>query len=127
MGYETDVVVSTWMLTYLIRTVDSLARQFQGDRKSFIQGVIVSLCHRLREMRDARDQEFKGASTGTALVVVNRKAEEIAKVYGQARYHTSKTNVRDHEAWAAGHKAGKEIRLPSGGITDGTAKPNLLS
>lgn len=116
MGYETDVVVSTWMLTYLIRTVESLAKKFMGDKKSFTQGATAALCKRLREMREARDAEFKGTTTGTALVVVNRKAEEIAKVYGAPRYSSSRSHVRDGAAYYEGHKAGSSINLPTGAI-----------
>ena len=121
LGFETDVLVASWLCVYLVRTVERARdREVKGKvaRADFCQAAASTLAHRLNEMRKARDAEFAGASGGTALAVVNKKAAAIAAEFGAPNYIHTSYRPRDAAAYRAGQETGKAIHIPDGAITD---------
>ena len=113
-GEISDVAFAQWLLQYLIDNVQKEASAHvelgRSGRIQFRTAMASRISKRMKDLRAERTEAF-AASTGTALVVVNRKIEERNQEFGASNYKTTKIEVRDRGAFEAGCAAGNKVNF----------------
>ena len=120
-GEKEDVLLARWIFGVLVKSI--LAEQkasgwtARGDAGSFRTAAAATLAERLKALhaeRQAMYQAAKAASNSRALMVVDRKHNQIVALFGEQRVKTSRIYGRSSGAVDAGHAAGSRINIPSG-------------
>lgn len=120
-GERNDVLLARWLLGVLI--VSILAEQkssgwtARGDANSFRVSAASVLARRLKDLaaeRRAAYAEAQSTSGSRALMVVDRKALEIAQRFGVQKVSKSRSGYASSGAAQAGSSAGSRINIPSG-------------
>ena len=130
-GFSSDVLMCQWVFRFLGETVFRLSREYAQSQgmaaaKNFRSGAGAALQKKLYAMAKAQTDELKAQpSTGTALVVMNRKAEQVQSYFGETKTRTKSARTSDVSAYMAGRIAGENVNVPTNRpIGDATAKPN---
>ena len=115
-GFAMDVQLARWVYAYLCQTVYRLSVQnYKGmgatPAKAFRSGAAGTLQRRLFEIRDARNKENREATSGTALVLYDRKAQRVEEMYGPQKTKQSKATVRDQAAYMHGREEAAKINI----------------
>lgn len=121
-GYQLDVVMARWVYGLLCSTVFRVSKE-EGKglgmsfAKSFRVGAAVRLQHRLFAMKKERDDELRTSpaktSTGTALVLYDRKKERVEEMYGATKTKQTRTQTSDRGAYHAGAAAADQMHIPT--------------
>lgn len=117
-GHVTDVKVAAWTHEMLCNTVhrlsksDPTARLSQRSGTAYRMGAGIRLQERLYEMKAAQDKEVEG-STGTALVLFQKKKDQVVKRFGETKSKQREINIQGIEnlAYAAGQEAADKIDI----------------
>lgn len=117
-GYQMDVMLCKWVYRFLCETVYRISKeQMKGmgmsAAKSFRAGAAGVLQNRLYAMKLERDRELRGDSTGTGLVIYDRKEERVEEMYGATQKKPTHTSIGDHNAFHAGRSAAERINIPT--------------
>ncbi len=120
-GERDDVLLARWIFGVL---VNSILREQQtsgwtarGDANSFRRAAASTLQSRMKLMQRERRAMYEAAretSQSRALVVVDRKANEIAVRFGTQKTRQHSAGYRSSGAAQAGQSAGQRINIPSG-------------
>lgn len=117
VGSAAGLATIKYMYAYLVREIDRLAGEARGpgvDRaylRSFRLGASLAIGQRLLE---ASKQAKVGAS-GTALAVVDKKAERAqAVIDAKALKERGTTSVRDASAFSHGRQASESVNISTG-------------
>lgn len=120
-GEREDVLLARWMLGVLGEAIEIERRasgwKGKGEATSFRVSAVSTLCSRLRTLnaeRRAMYEDAKRTSGSRALMVVDRKAVEVAKRFGVQKTRTSRGGYSSTGAAMAGAAAGSRINIPSG-------------
>lgn len=128
-GEKQDVLFAAWLFKVLAAAVndklhDASWIKARSQRDGFRAAAAVVLHHRLVLLRAERNVILK-ESGSRALVVVDRKQQEIVARFGEARYTLSKEYAG--AAAASGHRAGHSINIPAGRPIEGSSPQARLS
>lgn len=120
-GEKEDVLLARWLFGVL---VDSVQREQKasgwtkrGEANDFRISAASVLQRRLRSLADERRamfQQAQVASSSRALMVVDRKALEIASRFGKQHTRSTSRGYRSSGAAMAGGEAGRRINIPAG-------------
>lgn len=121
-GEQQDVLLARWLLGVLVAGVQTEQRTSgwhgKADANLFRQSASTTLATRLKTMaKERRDmyEQAKRESNSRALVVVDRKAMEIARLFGKQKYDRGRSSSSgDRGASIAGREAGQRINIPAG-------------
>jgi hypothetical protein len=120
-GEREDVLLARWLLGVLVEAIEIEKRASgwtgKGEANSFRVAAVSTLCRRLRDLaaeRRAMYEDAKRTSGSRALMVVDRKAVEVAKRFGTQKTKTSRSSYSSSGAAMAGRAAGSRINIPSG-------------
>lgn len=120
-GEKNDVLLARWLLGVLV--VSIIAEQkasgwtARGEANSFRVSAASVLARRLATLAQERRQAYEEAQTTSgsrALMVVDRKAIEIAQRFGVQKVSKSRAGYSSSGAAQAGSSAGARINIPSG-------------
>ena len=120
-GEKNDVLLARWIFGVLSASV--LAEQkrsgwtARGDANSFRTAAAGTLASRLRTLaqeRRAMYHEAQVQSNSRALIVVDRKAQEIAVRFGEQKTRSNRSGYKSSGAAMAGSEAGRRINIPAG-------------
>lgn len=120
-GEQQDVLLARWIFGVLVESVymeqkrsgwtkRAEATSFCMAAASALQTRLVALAAERRKMYE----EARAASGSRALVVVDRKRQEIAVRFGEQKTRRSSYGYRSSGAAMAGAEAGKKINIPAG-------------
>ena len=130
-GEREDVLLSRWLLGVLVKSILDAQKvsgwTARGDANSFRVSAASALAHRLRNLASERREMYAQAQTSSgsrALMVVDRKALEVAQRFGPQRTTSTRTNASSGAAMA-GTAAGKRINIPAGRPISGSASQRL--
>ena len=118
-GEKGDVLFAKWLFAVLLAEINAEQAKSgyttRGDAGAFRQGAASSLHRRLAKMAAERREAFAQASLSgsRALVVVNRKAQEIAERFGEVKYRGGRRVEGSGARWA-GQRAGERVNIPAG-------------
>lgn len=131
-GEKDDCLLARWVFGVL---VDSILREQQvsgwtgrGDANSFRMAAASALQSRMKTMQRERMAMYEAAkvqSQSRALVVVDRKREEIALRFGTQKTRTHRHGYASSGAAMAGGEAGRRINIPSGRPVGSTSQGRL--
>lgn len=131
-GYTTDVVFAKWLLPILCRAVYNEALNQFGDdgrqaREAFRHFAASQIQARLYAMRKEQDQQLQTMGNGTALVVIDRKAQAIAEAFGaQSVKKVTRKTTSCTDAAQAGRLFGSQVNIPAARPLNGiTTNPQL--
>lgn len=120
-GEREDVLLARWLFGVLVNSILAEQRKSgwtsRGDAGSFRLAASSALQSRLMGLareRMAMYEKAKAESNSRALVVVDRKATEIAQRFGAQRTRKTRASYRSSGAAVAGGEAGKRINIPAG-------------
>lgn len=120
-GEKEDVLLARWLLGVLVASVqrEQLKSGWtgRGDAGSFRSAAASVLQTRLKTLADERlamYREARAQSNSRALVVVDRKATEIARLFGKQHAHNRRGSRGESGATMAGRQAGRNITIPAG-------------
>lgn len=131
-GEREDVLLARWMFGVLVNSI--LAEQkvsgwtARGDANTFRVSAASALQTRLSKLAQERRAMYHAAqqqSNFRALVVVDRKALEIASKFGAQKIKSSRSSMRATGAYFAGRDAGNRINIPSGRPVGHTSQGQL--
>lgn len=115
-GEVADVAVACWLMKYLMEAVtrerkrdgiDSGAREGHSYRRA----AAAALQDRMKNLRAQRDEVFKTATTGTALMVVDAKKAKVEEVFGAQQPENKRVSTPNALAAMLGYAAGNRINL----------------
>ena len=120
-GEKQDVLLARWIFSCLVKSIQSEQRSSgwtaRGEANSFRLAAATALQNRLTGLARERRQMYAQArqqSQSRALVVVDRKAQEIALRFGTQKIRaTSWGRGASSGAVQAGDSAGRRINIPS--------------
>lgn len=119
-GEQQDVLLARWIFGVLVESVQREQKQSGWTRRSdatqFRQAAASALQWRLKAMAEERRAMYEKAraeSNSRALVVVDRKQQEIAKRFGKQKVRSTRGGYVSG-ASQAGSEAGRRINIPSG-------------
>lgn len=129
-GERNDVLLARWLLGVLIYSINREQKDSgwssKADATAFKVGATRELYKRLFALHAERQAMYQAAqreSNSRALVVVDRKHGQIAKLFGAQRVrHTAARGRGDNGAGIAGREAGQRINIPAGRPIGGTAQ-----
>lgn len=131
-GEKDDCLLARWIFGVLVQ---SILREQQvsgwtgrGDANSFRLAAASALQSRMKEMQRERMAMYEAAkaqSQSRALVVVDRKRQEIAVRFGVQKTRRSGARFHSSGAAVAGSEAGKRINIPSGRPVGSTSQGRL--
>lgn len=121
LGYNSDVEISEYTFTYLLRTLTAWANN-QGRDSGFYKQKLVRYRNnyligaagtiRKRMIDSKKQQQIASAATSLTLVKKPKVNEYVGTQYKNLKYNGQKTNVKyNPSAMDAGRKAGSEIAL----------------
>lgn len=125
-GYATDVVFAKWLLPILCRAVYNEALNQFGDdsrqaREAFRHFAASQIQARLFAMRKEQDQGLQSMGSGTALAVIDRKAQAIAKAFGEQYVRKiARRQTTCVDAAQAGRQFGNQVNIPAARPLSGT-------
>ena len=117
-GMEHDVAIAKHMMQYLIdatyqQATKDVSCKTKADRSSFRYGMAAELQARLKQLRKEEDkasEQEAATSTGTSLMVIDQKKEQLlAAKYGAPQIKKATRNVTN--AYHAGREAGAKQSL----------------
>jgi len=119
-GEREDVLFARWLFGVLIEAIGREQRASgwtkRGEANDFKVTAASTLARRLRALADERRAAYVEAqreSGSRALVVVDRKAIEIAQRFGTQKIRST-SGVQQSSASMAGRAAGSRINIPAG-------------
>jgi hypothetical protein len=129
-GEKNDVLLARWLLGVLVASIHREQKASgwtaRSDANEFRLAAVSQLCERLRTLakeRRAMYESAQQASGSRALVVVDRKANQIATLFGKPRYGSQTRRVSAASgAYMAGSAAGQRINIPAGRPIGNTAR-----
>lgn len=131
-GEKEDVLLARWIFGVLVESIHSEQRRSgwtgRGDANTFRMAAASTLQSRLKELAAERIRMYEQAratSNSRALVVVDRKRQEIALRFGAQKTRKCSAGYRSSGAAMAGSEAGKRINIPAGRPLAGGARPLL--
>lgn len=120
-GEKEDVLLARWLFGVLVSSILAEQRKSgwtgKGDANSFRVSAASALAQRLRNLARERIKMYeqaKAESNSRALVVVDRKQNEIALRFGTQKTRSSRIGYRSSGAAIAGRDAGSRINIPAG-------------
>lgn len=120
-GEKEDVLLARWIFGVLIDQILLEQKRSgwtkRGDSNSFRVAAASELASRLKSLHAERQAMYRQAaqeSQSRALVVVDRKALEVAQRFGKQKVRTSSSRVSSSGAHHAGREAGARINIPHG-------------
>ena len=121
-GEKEDVLLARWIFGILIASIQGEQKKSgwtaRGEAGAFRTSASTTLQKRLKALhqdRQAMCQEAAKQSNSRALVVVDRKNNEIAARFGTQRTRTTRSSYSSScGAHLAGQAAGQRINIPSG-------------
>jgi hypothetical protein len=132
-GEKNDVLLARWILGVLVASItrEQKASGWKGrsDANEFKTAATIALCKRLRTLADERRAMYQASqSTSRALVVVDRKKNQIAKLFGVQRTKSfSGSFSQSSGSYIAGNSAGQRINIPSGRPISGATQSRITS
>jgi len=121
-GEREDCLLARWVFGVLIRSIltEQAASGWSGrsDANAFRRAAAWALQSRMKVMQAERRAMYEAAkaqSNCRALLVVDRKQNEIAVRFGKQRVAMNSSSSRGSSgAWVDGNEAGRRINIPSG-------------
>lgn len=120
-GEKEDVLLARWIFGVLVDQILLEQKRSgwtkRGDSNSFRVAAASTLSSRLKALHTERQAMYRQAaqeSQSRALVVVDRKAMEVAQRFGVQRVKTTRSAVSSSGAHHAGREAGSRINIPHG-------------
>jgi hypothetical protein len=132
-GERNDVLLARWILGVLINSINREQKASgwttKSDATAFKTGAARELYKRLFALHAERQAMYQAAqreSNSRALVVVDRKHNQIAKLFGSQRVSYKRArSAGDSGAGIAGLEAGQRINIPAGRPIGNTAQRAL--
>ncbi len=131
-GEKEDVLLARWIFGVLIDSIQAEQKASgwtkRGEANSFRVAAASTLATRLRHLADERKamyEQAKAASNSRALMVVDRKALEIASRFGKQRTRSCSGGYSSSGAAMAGGEAGRRINIPAGRPVGNTSRAML--
>lgn len=124
-GYKHDVKLASWMMEYLVATINRLAFLYRSSedyrihgrsvltdyRKGVVQGILMNINKYCRE----REQEMQQMSSSRALVLVKKDA--IVERFGNVfRTKKTQTSIRRDSSFSNGREAGQNVDIRRRGV-----------
>jgi hypothetical protein len=119
-GEKNDVLMARLLLGVLVAGIHREQKASgwtgRGNANEFRVAASNALCKRLRALADERRAMYQAAaSTSRALVVVDRKANQVATLFGAQRTKSARSSYSASSgAYMAGASAGQRINIPAG-------------
>lgn len=120
-GEKNDVLMARWLLGVLVTSIHREQADSgwtgRGDGNNFRTAATIALCARLRALKLERIAMFQAAqqtSGSRALMVVDRKTNQVVKLFGKQKTRHHSFGGSGAGARQAGHAAGARINIPSG-------------
>jgi hypothetical protein len=134
-GYSGDVLVSKWMLEYLVATTNRLCNEFKktdhyaavgrASVNSYRKGVSMGILSSLNALIAQKERERQAeVATGTALVVVKKQA--IAEKFGTFKYPEKVVSSADGSAFRKGNADGKKVDVSRRAVGETRNSTQLL-
>jgi hypothetical protein len=118
-GEQNDVLLARWIFGVLVQSIQleqiKSGWTKRGEANSFRMAAATTLQKRLRTLTAERVKMYEQAraeSNSRALVVVDRKQNEIAVRFGAQKTRSSRSGYSSSGAAIAGHAAGSRINIP---------------
>ncbi|CAB4171389.1 Domain of unknown function DUF2786 [uncultured Caudovirales phage] len=131
-GEQQDVLLARWIFGVLVNSILAEQRKSgwtaRSDANSFRMAAASTLQRRLKELADERIkmyEEAKAISNSRALVVVDRKRNEIVARFGEQKVKSTRAGYRSSGAAMAGTDAGRRINIPAGRPIAGSSQAQL--
>ena len=127
-GLRQDVEIAVYLTNLLKTALDSewslfrrspayqqSARHGRTQRAAFMRGMAGRITDRLNQMKNEREQT-KQTNTGTSLIIVKNQVvnEQFAKLNMKLRENTTRSHIRDYQAYSAGQAAGNRVSINPG-------------
>lgn len=133
-GERNDVLLGRWIFGVLVASIQNEQRasgwRGRADANAFKVSAASALAFRMRSLAVERRQMYEAAraeSNSRALVVVDRKALEVANRFGTTKTRSSRSSSRgDSGAHIAGREAGGRINIPAGRPIGSSGNGGLL-
>ena len=120
-GEKEDVLLARWIFGVLVDSIQLEQKKSgwtsRGDAGTFRLSAASTLQTRLKTLANERRaiyQKAQAESNSRALVVVDRKQQEIAIRFGTQKVRNTRSSYRSSGAAMSGSEAGRRINIPSG-------------